>query len=128
MTLSGAWLPLMVALVLNAAANVLMKVGAKLAVPLPGDASLWAKATNFLNLATLAGLVLFAGNVLVYRKALDRLDISVAYPIMVSGGLVLVTLAAALLPVLKEKISLAQVGGMLLIAVGVWLVASGARA
>lgn len=128
MTLSSGWLPLIIALVLNAAANVLMKVGAKLSVQLPADASLWAKATNFLNLATLVGLVLFAGNVLVYRKALDRLDISVAYPVMVSGGLVLVTLAAALLPLLKERISVAQVGGMLLIAAGVWLVASGARA
>ena len=78
--------------------------------------------TNFLNWATLLGIFFFAANVLAYRKALDRLDISVAYPIMVSGSLILIVLAAAWLPVLRERIVLTQLGGMLLIAAGVWLV------
>jgi len=123
------WLPLVIALVLNAAANVLMKIGAvqeKAAAPgLGPDASFVARALNFLNAATVVGIVLFAANVLVYRKALDALNVSVAYPIMVSGGLILVSLAAAGLPVLRERISLLQIAGMALIAVGVWLVARG---
>jgi multidrug transporter EmrE-like cation transporter len=66
--------------------------------------------------------VLFAANVLVYRKALEHLDISVAYPVMVSGGLILVTVAAIAMPALSEKISIVQALGILLIAAGVWCV------
>ena len=123
------WLPLSIALVLNAAANVLMKVGAvqekAAASSLAADATFVQKALNFMNVATIAGIVLFAGNVLVYRKSLDALNVSVAYPVMVSGGLILVTLAAVLLPILREKISPLQIAGMGLIALGVWLVARG---
>jgi multidrug transporter EmrE-like cation transporter len=119
------WLPLVVALVLNAAANVLIKVGAKLAAPLGTTAPFLDKVLNFLNAATIAGIVLFAANVLVYRKALDNLDISVAYPIMVSVGLILVTIASVTLPVLSERVSAVQIAGMVLISIGVWLVARG---
>jgi len=120
------WIPLAVALVLNAAANVLMKVGANTAETLARDASVVAKARNFLNIATMAGILLFAANVIFYRMALSKLNVSVAYPIMVSGGMVLVTLAAVFLPTLGEKVSLRQVVGMVIIAGGVWLVASDA--
>jgi len=117
------WLALIIALVLNAAANVLMKVGANTAQDLSANASFVAKTLNFLNLATVVGIVLFAANVLVYRKALDALNVSVAYPIMVAGGMILVTLAAAMLTTLDEKIGHLQIAGMVLIAAGVWLVA-----
>jgi len=117
------WLPLVIALVLNAAANVLMKVGSKTASALPAGAPLWQRLANFLNLATLVGILLFAANVLFYRKALDNLDISVAYPVMVSVGLILVTLAAVFMPALSERVSAWQIFGMILIAAGVWLVA-----
>ncbi len=121
------WLFLTVALSLNAAANLLMKVGANAQQrsPLAPDASLAAKGFHFLNFATIAGLVLFAANVLIYRKALDGLPVSVAYPVMVSVGLVIVATAAALLPMLNERISGMQIAGMAAIALGVWLVAKG---
>ena len=123
MSATEKWLPLAIALVLNAAANVMLKVGAKTAGALATDASLWAKVINFLNMATVLAIVLFAANVIVYRKALDNLDVSVAYPIMVSLGLVLVTVAAVTLPTLSEKVTAGQIGGMVLIAAGIWLVA-----
>ena len=119
------WLPLAVALVLNAGGNVFLKIGANTAWPLAENASLCARVANFLNIATVIGIALFAANVIVYRKALNGLSISIAYPIMVSLGLVLVTFAAAMLPILNEKISAWQIGGMLLIGLGVWLVARG---
>ena len=121
-TLLQSWLPLIVALVPNGLANVLMNAGAKIAVPLGPEATLFTKVTNFRIWASLLGIFFFAANVLAYRKALDRLDISVAYPIMVSGSLILIVLAAAWLPVLRERLVLTQLGGMLLIAAGVWLV------
>jgi len=42
---------------------------------------------------------------------------------MVSGGLILVTLAAWMLPILNERITWVQIVGMCVIGVGVWLVA-----
>ena len=118
------WTPLIIALVLNAGANVLMKVGANTASPLGDNASFWAKITNFLNAATVLAILLFAANVLAYRKALDNLNVSIAYPIMVSTGMVLITLVAAT-PLLGERIAFRQIGGMVLVALGVWLLAGG---
>jgi len=118
------WIPLVIALVLNAGANVLMKVGANTAGPLSDNASPWARIAGFLNAATILAIVLFAANVLAYRKALDNLSVSVAYPIMVSTGMILITIVAAT-PVLGERIALRQILGMVLIAMGVWLVAGG---
>jgi multidrug transporter EmrE-like cation transporter len=118
-----AWIPLLIALLLNAAANVFMKVGSRTEVPVPADASLLARALTFMNVATVIGVVLFAANVLVYRKALDRLDVSLAYPIMVSGGMIIIAVAAALLPVLHERISMVRIAGMVVTAIGVWIVA-----
>ena len=118
------WIPLVVALALNAGANVLMKVGANTAGTLGDNASPWARITNFLNAATILAIVLFAANVLAYRKALDNLSVSVAYPIMVSTGMIIITIVAAT-PVLGERITGRQVAGMVLIALGVWLVSGG---
>jgi multidrug transporter EmrE-like cation transporter len=121
------WIPLVIALVLNAGANVLMKVGANASGPLGAEASPWAKIANFLNAATILAIVLFAANVLAYRKALDNLSVSVAYPIMVSTGMILITIVAAT-PLLGERIAFSQVVGMAVIALGVWLVAGGLAA
>lgn len=125
MTAYRIWLPLVAALVLNALANIMLKVGARTAPLLPPDATFVEKVRGFLNVSTLAAIVLFAANVIAYRKALDHLSISVAYPVMVSVGLIIVTVAATTLPVLDERVTLTQLAGMLLIGGGVWLVASG---
>lgn len=121
------WIFLSIALVLNALANVLMKVGAAVEKPVTENASFLTKALDFLNLATLAGIILFAANVLIYRKALSGLPISVAYPVMVSLGLLIVVLLARFIPLLNEKISLLQIVGMILIIAGVWMVSQTAE-
>jgi len=118
------WIPLIIALVLNAGANVLMKVGANSARTLGENASFWGRVANFLNFATIMAIVLFAANVLAYRRALENLSVSVAYPIMVSTGMVLITLVAAT-PLLGERIAVKQIAGMVLVAMGVWLLAGG---
>lgn len=117
------WFLVMVALVLNAAANILLKIGAKSARPLPEDSAFLESTLSFLNGPTVLGISLFAVNVLVYRKALEGLNVSIAYPVMASGALVLVTLGAACLPALREKVSITQIVGILLIGAGIWLVA-----
>ena len=67
-----------------------------------------------------AGLPLFALNVVFYMVALSRLDLSVAYPIMVAGGIVIVVSVSALL--LGEPIDVPQGIGLILLVVGIALV------
>lgn len=127
MPAAQSWILLSMALVLNAGGNILLKVGSAIgkANPLGEGASLMAKMLHFLNFATVLGIALFAANVLVYRKALDNLSISVAYPVMVSVGFILVTIAAVWIPMLSEKVTTWQIAGMALICIGVWLVVRG---
>ncbi|HUV38031.1 MAG TPA: SMR family transporter [Planctomycetota bacterium] len=114
---------LVFALVMNAGASVLLKIGSKLAerTPLDAGAGLVEKSLHFLNVPTVVAIVLFAVNVLAYRRALDEFNLSVAYPIMVSGGLVLVTASAWLIPMLSERVRWWQIAGIVLIALGIWL-------
>ncbi|HNX26304.1 MAG TPA: hypothetical protein PKK48_02755 [Phycisphaerae bacterium] len=116
------WIFLSIALVLNALANILMKVGAVSEKPVASSSSFLAKTAGFLNVATVAGIILFAANVLVYRKALSGLPISVAYPVMVSVGLLIVVLLARFIPMLDERVSWLQIAGMIFIIAGVWMV------
>ncbi len=118
----ASWVPLVVALVLNAAANVLLRIGAVTEPSVGADPTLVRKALAFLNGVTLVAMVLFGLNLLFYRKALERVPLSVAYPIMLAGSLVLATLAARFIPVLQETISTMQVAGMVVIVVGAWMV------
>ena len=117
------WLFLIFALVMNAGASVLLKIGSKIAEknPLTTEAGFFDKVFHFLNLPTIIAIFLFAVNVLAYRRALDEFNLNIAYPIMVSGGLVLVTAAAWLIPMLSERLYWWQFIGIALIAAGIWL-------
>jgi multidrug transporter EmrE-like cation transporter len=105
-----------------------MKIGSKSAKELAADATAFEKLFNFLNPVTLVAIFIFALNVLAYRKALDAFKLNVAYPIMVSVGMVLVIMAAWALPALKERLSWPQLVGVALIAVGLWLLTAYAGA
>ena len=89
--------------------SVPLRLGPKAPKPIPADAGLNASVGNFFNPSTISAICLFALTVIVYRKTLDAFHLSVAYPIMVSGGLVLVTGAAWALPRLREKITALQI-------------------
>ena len=87
------WLFLGIALVVNSAANIILKKGAQdtssiaSAVPKGG---LIGALLSFLNVSTILAIFLFACNILFYRKALSRIPLSVAYPIMTSLGFLIV--------------------------------------
>jgi multidrug transporter EmrE-like cation transporter len=117
------WFFLLFAMTVNAGASVLMKIGSKWAErhPLGENPGLVEKGFHFLNVPTLIAIVLFAVNVLAYRRALDEFNLNIAYPIMVSGGLVLVTAAAWLIPMISERLYWWQIAGIVLIALGIWL-------
>ena len=120
---------LIIALVLNAAANLLMKVGMKSVASAGGvlrDGPVAAVGTVLSNAPLLVGLVCFALNAAFYMYALQSksLKISVAYPIMVGGGFALIAVAARLHPALSERLTWGQIAGVALVFAGITLIAS----
>jgi multidrug transporter EmrE-like cation transporter len=107
------------AIVLNALANILIKVGMLKAGKLESIPVLikYALGQPFLYTGVLSfGLALVA-----YSIVLSKLNLSVAYPIMVSMGLIIVVLVSFF--ALKETITVMQIAGFIFIVAGVWMVA-----
>ncbi len=115
---------LLAALLLNATANLMMKFGVRrfsgTTLNVQDDPA-GAAGTILSNWVLILGLVFFASNAVLYTFALARIPISVAYPIMVSGGFVIIALVAW--RYLGETLTPAQWVGIVMILVGVYLVA-----
>lgn len=111
---------LFAALICNAAANILMKYSAARATVPPADASLMERALARFHPAFIAGLLLFAVNVFAYQASLRSLRLSIAYPIMVSGGYLIILLASWFL--FQERLGLVQYFGVGFIIAGIWMV------
>jgi len=106
---------------LNAAAQLLLKAGARTLAGLPVS---WANAGVLferaaLNGPILAGLSCYVVSVVVWILALTRVEVSVAYP-MLSIGYVVNALAAWWL--FAEELSVQRMAGIGIIVVGCWLV------
>ena len=117
-----SWVLLFMALSMNSLANILIKIGAKSPGATDIDGNFIEKLFTFLNLSTILAMVLFACNIFVYRKALEEIQLSVAYPIMAGGGLFIVTLISFVHPLLREKVSLIHIIGLVFILLGIILV------
>ncbi len=118
-----------VAMLLNAAANLLMKVGMKSVAGSGGlmrDGPIAAAGVIATSGVLLTGLICFGLNAALYMYALQSksLPISVAYPIMVGGGFVVIAMVARLHPALAERITAGQLAGVAMIMIGIVLVAS----
>jgi len=114
-----AYLFLGAALTLNAFANVLIKYsmshGVRPLVPIGGALA------PFLSWSYLLGLFCFAANLACYSVALKSLKISLAYPLMVSLGYLVILIFGWFL--FGERLSPLQYVGIGLILAGVWFVA-----
>ena len=120
---------LVVALVLNACANLLMKVGMKSVEASGGlfkDSAAPALMTVLTSTPLLVGLTCFALNAGFYMYALQSksLKISIAYPVMVGGGFALIALVARFHPSLAERLTWGQITGVGLVLAGVILIAA----
>ena len=111
------YLSLALALTLNAAANVLLKIGATRLGGIDEPGFLGRLVSDHV---LLAGLLLFALNVVFYIAALARLNLSTAYPIMVAGGIIIVVSIAVF--ALGEAVTPLQMLGLALLVVGIALV------
>jgi len=121
---------LVVALALNAAANLMIKFGMRaIDLELAGASPMANGIAGLLrillrNWVLLAGLGCFALNVVFYAFALQKLAISVAYPIMVASGFGIIVTVAGIM--LGERLSALQWVGVAAILLGVTLVAKDA--
>jgi len=123
------WIALVLALTLNATANLMMKFGVlRLKEAVQGHEQQMAAIVQAAarNWVLILGLIFFASNVILYTFALKEIKISVAYPIMVSGGFAIIALVAW--RYLQEALSPAQWAGIVLILIGVYLVARDVKA
>lgn len=110
------WLPwflLLMAGVNTCIANLLMK-HSRLVAPDPGLTSL------LLSPWLMAGLVFLGINVVLYTKALDRLPVSVAYPVLTGFGFGLLTLSSYWL--FGERLTGTQWFGVTLTFAGIILI------
>jgi len=110
---------LILAIFFNALANILVKIGMIRIGKMEGWGQMLSKVA--VQPAFILGVISFALALLAYSAVLTRLNLSVAYPIMISMGLVLVVFASYFL--LNESIRFIQLVGFLLIIAGIWMVA-----
>jgi multidrug transporter EmrE-like cation transporter len=67
------------------------------------------------------GLGFGALNVPLYASSLKRIPLGVAYPLLASASIILITLASAL--VFKERITIRSVAGITVIIAGIFIIA-----
>jgi multidrug transporter EmrE-like cation transporter len=107
---------------LNAAAQLLLKAGARVIAGVTFNwSNAWIIAERIaLNPPILGGLACYAISVVVWILALSRVEVSIAYP-MLSVGYVVNAIAAWWL--FGEDLNTARMAGIGVIIVGCWLVA-----
>lgn len=115
---------MLIALCLNAGANMLMKLGSSkletALATLDEGAGIVEKLILYaLNPFLMIGIIMFALNVLFYIEALKKLNLSIAYPIMMSGGVIIITIFSIFY--LKEALNSMQMLGITLITAGIIL-------
>ncbi|MCP4144803.1 MAG: hypothetical protein GY752_05900 [bacterium] len=115
------YIALIVALLANAFANILIKSGMKSKEIALSD-PLTALKQIITNPLVIAGVGLFALNIVAYSYVLSKIQLSIAYPIMTSVGFLIVVGFSVF--ALKEQVSMVQIIGIVMIATGVVLVAS----
>ena len=107
---------------LNAAAQLLLKAGARTLGGAPLQLANWGVILEraVTNAPIIAGLGCYVISVAVWILALTRVDVSVAYPMLSIGYVINAAAAAALF---AEQLSVQRVAGIGVIVVGCWLVA-----
>jgi small multidrug resistance pump len=106
------YLFLTVAFLLNATANILLKLGAKKGLSYQGVSLDTLSSNSFF----VVGLLCFGLNVIFYFLALKSIPISIGYPIMV--GMSLLIINAFALSSLHESITTMQLVGYVLLITG----------
>lgn len=108
---------LIIAFTANACGNILVKLGSTQFASIKEAGILYS---IFQNYTFLAGISLFALNIIFYVLALSRLPLSLAYMVATAGTLLLVTLSSVFY--LNESLTTMQMVGFLLLFLAVVLI------
>lgn len=111
------YLYLSIAFLLNASANILLKLQSEKGFVFKG-LKWYELITN--NWIFLTGIFLFAINVVFYFLALKNIQLSVAYPVMVIMSFLLINSYAFFF--IGEKINFMQFIGYILLIIGILLI------
>jgi multidrug transporter EmrE-like cation transporter len=71
-----------------------------------------------INPFVIVGITFFGLSLLAYCATLPRLSLSIAYPILTTGGFAIITLVSMLF--FQEHLSLMQIIGLVFLALGIW--------
>lgn len=115
------YLLLALAIVFNALANIVLKwaMRGQAGVNESGASIIKGLMTNYW---AWGGIALFGLAFVLYSVVLTKINLSVAYPVMTSMGLVIISIVSVL--TFKEVITSWQLVGLILIIAGVWLVSA----
>jgi multidrug transporter EmrE-like cation transporter len=69
----------------------------------------------------IGGLAFYAVNVVLFAKALDKLPVSAAYPVLAASGFAMLVFSAAFF--FGEKLGVNQLLGLGAVLLGIWLLA-----
>lgn len=116
------WILLFIGVLFNSFANIFMKAAALKNTPQAQEAlfNLNSILKLVLNPFMIAGIFSFIVALGAYSYSLKHFDLSIAYPIMTSLGLIIVSTASVLF--YKEHFDLVKLSGMLFILLGVIMV------
>lgn len=112
---------LLIALLCNAGANILIKYSAtRRSTEVAVGEGIWARVSPWLDPYLLAGMALFGLNLMAYSVALRTFRISVAYPVMITGGYCLILLAGWF--IFRERLTVVQYSGIGVVLTGMWMI------
>ncbi len=109
------------AIIFNAVANILIKLGMSKVTLGPEFNALQMIITMLTNLYVISGIISFGLALVLYSYVLNKINLSIAYPLMTSLGYAIVVSFSVLF--FKETLALYQIIGLILIISGVWMVA-----
>lgn len=104
----------------NVTANILMKVGMMRLKELQLTQISEMIQKMILNPALILGCVCYAISLLFYTFILQKINLNIAYPIVISGTVLLITVVSSLL--LMEPLKLTNIIGIFVILSGIFLV------
>ena len=123
----GSFALILTGVLLNAAAQLMLKAGANRVGPLEMQAGALASAARELAFSApiAGGIACYVVSVMVWIVALTRVEVSLAYP-MLSIGYIVNAVAAWWL--FAEQLTPLRFAGILVITLGVYLLAASGRA
>lgn len=115
----GQWTGIVIAVLTGGFAQTMMKLGTQRVGEFGETPVLGYLLRLLTNPFVLLAIMAYGVGVIFYMFMLSRLDLSYLYPVMTALGLVLATLVSSF--ILGEQISLARLGGIGIVILGVFM-------